>query len=325
MDVDSLSTIGQLSVLPIQSKGSRTSLGAAALVERRSNFLLSRYKYGAIQIQLKTTFEMACIIEAGDVLLLEDDGSLKISNLIDGTRVMGSQLFEVINRTLDLRQGQGSLTLISGIGVSQQDKFATFGPASKTDVGCTTTKIHIKDSFKTTYGIRENEKWQQYVGKKIRVHNASYSLDEETTFTGFDASDPYVLTVSPALSFTPSDDYIVELAEYPNNTDATDQANCKLIHVYWTPSITVVSGISSTQFTVVPSDATMFQIGQPIYLHSSSYGTIYGSNVLSEEAVVSDVTGTTITVSTSLGYTPSAGHIVELVGFPDGGPPYRWI
>jgi hypothetical protein len=46
---------------------------------------------------------------------------------------------------------------------------------------------------------------------------------------------------------------------------------------------------------------------------------------VSEEQKVSDVTGTTVTVEDSLGFTPSAGMKIDLVGFPDNPGAYRLI
>ena len=70
------------------------------------------------------------------------------------------------------------------------------------------------------------------------------------------------------------------------------------------PSMTVVTGVSNTQFTVSSADAAKFSAGQEIAMH-------YPNMVVQSAAVtITDITGTTITVDT-LGATPSAGWIAQ--------------
>jgi len=83
----------------------------------------------------------------------------------------------------------------------------------------------------------------------------------------------------------------------------------------------VVTGISQTQFTVSSPDSAIFQVGNPVYLHNSDYS----QTSFAIEALITDVTGVTITVNKQLGFTPNNTHFVELVGFKDKGPPYRYV
>ena len=82
------------------------------------------------------------------------------------------------------------------------------------------------------------------------------------------------------------------------------------------PQLTVVSGISATQFTVSAGDAAKMSVGQEVQIHSADY------SVDSVDVEVTNITGTTIT-TTAIGFTPAAGQLVELVGFLDSGKPYR--
>ncbi len=46
---------------------------------------------------------------------------------------------------------------------------------------------------------------------------------------------------------------------------------------------------------------------------------------VSPEVLVTDVTGSTVTVDASLGFTPDNTYYVDLIGFKDGLAPYRYV
>ena len=84
---------------------------------KRAQFFLSRYKRGAQQVSLKVNYGTGNLIEGGDIVALNGDG-LSLPNFIDGTRNFGVQLFEVIERGLNLKDGNVTLKLIAGVGAS---------------------------------------------------------------------------------------------------------------------------------------------------------------------------------------------------------------
>lgn len=319
LDTDSLSLIRLSSVLPIETKGSRTDLGFENIVEKRSRFLLTRYSRGALLLTVKTNFGTGNQIEAGDVLILNDSGELQIANPATGERDLGVQLFEVINRSLDMRSGQVTLELLGGIGALVDDRFATIAPSSQVDAGSTASRVRIKPSYGELFGSQEERKWTDYVGLKIAVRSYDFTTRyAERTFLGFATDDAKAMLLDSPLPFTPQVDDIVDLIPYPDNTDPLDQALSKLVHAFWTKSSSVVSGISSTQFTVSPTDAAYFLVGRRVQIHNLEYTQDSG------EVLIQGVSGVTITVE-SMGFTPSPGMIADLVPFLDGGGPYRWI
>ena len=81
----------------------------------------------------------------------------------------------------------------------------------------------------------------------------------------------------------------------------------------------MVSGASDLSFDVGAGDIGKFSPGQLILIHNDSFA------IESPEVEVDLVGGTTVTVKTSLGFTPAAGQTVELIGFADGGGPFRHI
>lgn len=319
IDTESLSLIKLSSVLPIETKGSRTDLGFENIVEKRTRFLLTRYSKGALILPCKVDFGTGNQIEAGDVLILNDSGQLQIPNPQTGERDLGVQLFEVINRSLDMRSGQISLELLGGVGALVDDRFATIAPSSLVDAGSTTSRVRIKPSFGELFGSSEEEKWQDYIGSKIIVHSPNWTTRyAERTLTGFAGDDVKAMLIDSPLGFVPQPDDIVDLIEYPDNTNPLDQQLSKLVHVFWTKAASVVTGISATQFTVSPTDAAYFIVGRKVQVHSMDFTSDSG------EVLIQGVSGVTITVE-AMGFTPSAGMIVDLVPFLDGGGPYRWI
>ena len=93
LDTDSLNIIGLSSVLPIKSLGLRSDLNPDAVIQRRTKFLLGRYKKGAILLNPEVNYEVGVQIEAGDIVALQDDGNLQIANYSTGERNLGVQLF----------------------------------------------------------------------------------------------------------------------------------------------------------------------------------------------------------------------------------------
>lgn len=330
LNTDSLDLIGISSVLPITSRGARTSLGFLNIVDEKDIFIFNRYAKGSVLIDLKTTLEMGNQIEVGDVVVLQDNGALQIPNFSTGVRDIGVQFFEVINRNLDIKSGVTALTLEGGTGASVSDRFATIAPSSLLTAASSASRIVITESFGNQYltGVfpnNEQKKWTSYVGLKVRVHSYDYSVDGTTTLIGFDPSNNHALLLSPALSFTPLAGYILDLAQYPNNSDSTDQQLVKLIHGYCDPTVAVTGGSSHFVFTVGAGDAAKFLVGAIVGLRNNGYVPPPGVTALPVEAKVTNVSGTTITVDTDLGFVPDSSYYVELIGFSDKGAAYRMV
>jgi hypothetical protein len=265
---------------------------------------------------MTVNWQAGSLIEAGDVVAVKDDGELRIANLATGDRNLETQLFEVIERTMDLKNGTVKLTLLSNVGYQANDRFATISPSSDVVAGGTTSRIPITESYGNT--SNEWKKWEEFVGLPIQVHDYAWTYYYESTLVGFDPVDPNVLLVSPPLGAAPVAGDIVDIVPYPaTDPDPNTNQLYKLLHAHLSPSIAVVSGTSQTVFDVSLSDAAVMNEGQLILIHNDDY------TVFSDEVEVTSIVGTQITVATALGFTPASGQTVELVGFKDGGGPYR--
>lgn len=321
LDTESLNTIGILSLLPINSQGLKTAYGADTLVNKVSINLLNRYKRAAYEISLKTNFQVGSRIEVGDVIALQDNGYLQITDFNTGLRNLGTQLYEVTDRSLDLKTGIVSLKVVSGITGSAADRFGTISPSSKVSslASSSTTEIKVDSSYAPA-SADETLKWEDYIGLPIKVRNDDYSIvGESVLISTNNVTTPYTLTVSPALSFTPTAGMVVEIANYPTSSNPAINALYKAIHCYIDPTVTITGGVSDTQFTVGAGDVAKFNTGLAIYVRSSDFSSLSGSVLIS--AV--DTSTNTITVGSSLGFTPAAGYSVEVIGFADKGAGYR--
>jgi hypothetical protein len=319
IDTDSLNTIGLASTLPIQSKGLRTDLGAEQLTNRRGPALLRRYKNAAYELSgMKTNWGTGSEIEAGDVLILKDRGTLQISNLETGVRDLGVQLFEVVDRKVDIKSGNISLRLLSNLGYQVSDRFGVISCSSRVDPTNTSNQqIRIIDSYGAIFPGNEYLKWEQFAGLIVVFHNQDYSIVEERVFTGFSTTDSYVMLLATPLSFVPDGTFTIEISNFPDNTNPFDQELYKLVFSYITPTVDVVTGIDNFNFTVSVLDAVKFIVGNPVSIHNQDY------TISSPEALITAVVGTTITVGADLTFTPAVGQKVELIGYRDASGPYR--
>lgn len=317
LDTTSLTLTDTSSVLPIKAMGLRTELGAQTFIDRRASYVLQRYSKGAVSLTLKCNWKAASLMQIADVVGLYDEGNLQIPNLETGLRNFGVQLLEVINWDLDLKTGSASLMLMTQLFYSITDRFGGIAPSSKTISGSTVSALKIKDSYGARFPANEREKWNPIIGDTIQVHSRDYSFVEYTRLLGFNPGDPYQMRIDPPLSVAPPADYVIDCAPYPDTPNPNDNFKSKLLFCFLDPTLTVVTGISQTEFTVSPVDAAKAFPDLPVKVHNNDY------SIESPECTVDSVVSVTITLKTPLGFVPVAGQRVEFVGFKDGGGPYR--
>jgi len=314
LDTDSLNEIGILSLLPIKAKGLKA--GSGELVANRvTRRLLGRYKSGAIEINLTTNFGSGSQIEAGDVVVVVDDGNLKIQNFETGERNVGSILVEVVDRTLDLKTGQTKLKLITGLGTTLTDRFGVIAPSSLIQAsGTTNTLLKLKTSFGVT---DQTTKWADYIGEKIVVHNAAWTQSAEATIQAISSTIPNALELVSALPFTPGENFIVDIVGYGTTGSVDENKLYKLLFAFVDPTLGVLTGSTTTVIQLSAGDAAKCKPGQLVFIRNSAW------SIESSEVEIQSVGATSITLSEALSFTPLAGYFVELVGFTDGGGAYR--
>ena len=319
VDTDSLTKIGILQLLPIASQGLKAQYGGGILANRICNRLLTRFRQAAFDVQLSTFWNPGTFIEAGDGVVLRDGGYLHLTNFANGTRDLGSQVLEVTDRTIDLKTGQVKLTLTSALGNILDARYAVVSPSSQISAtGTTTSQLKIKPSYGNT--VDEILKWTQLVGIDLLIHDYTFTHVETRTLTGISSTQPDTLLLSSPLSFLPGEDYIIDVARYGSGTDPAYNSLAKAVYCFMDPTLTVLAGLSTTQFTVSLSDLAKLSLNASIFIRSDDW------SVKSPDVKVSQIISpNTVVVSDSVGFTPSAGQKIELVGFLDSGGAYRYL
>lgn len=301
----------------VKAQGLRTDLGAADITSRAADRWLRRYENGAEFIKgVSLQFSVGYQLEIGDVVAVDYE-ALKLADFTTGTRDGSVKLMEVLNKIIDNKTGEVSVDLVNTVfGIA--DRYGFISPSTELLAGSTTTKLVMKKSWSTKPFQRESMKWDGYVGQKIIVHDPEWNFVFETTLRGFDDNDPQGMSVDP-LPMPPGFGWIVQCPEYPSTTDKNDLAFWKQRHAFFSPRVAIVAGVSQTQFTVAAVDAGKFFKGSVIRVHD------YEFLIDSPEVVVTDIVGNDIIVNNSLGFVPSAGLLVDLIGFPDNQQAYRVV
>lgn len=322
VDTNSLNTFNQALTLPIQAKGLKTTLEGGSIASIRGQAILTRYKNIALMIELTCNWSVGSLIEVSDVVLLVDNGTLKIMNFETGVRNLGSQLFEVIDRTMNVTQGNVKLKLLSGLGFSQNSRFGLVSPSSQLNTGSTGTLLRLLPSYGQTQIASELQKWTPFLGLPIVVHSPDYSVIGTSTLISLSDTDMTALVISPDLGFTPGSGYVLEIANYPSDTNPNTNSQYKALYACLCPTVSIVSGVSNTSFTVSSLDIGKFIVGNFLITRKSNWdGTSYSPEVT---ITVVDTGTNTITVSKSLGYTPDSTYVAEGLGFPDHTGYYRF-
>ena len=291
-------------VLKIEAKSLKSSSNGTAIVESLSQRLLDRYQYACEYINLQTTLGDGFQIEIGDVVMF-GSSFLKLSDITKGDREFEPRMFQVTNKSVNLKTGEVSITLLNTIfGISS--RYGIMSPSSYVGPYSTSTVLRLKKGLASDEFEKEIVKWQDYVGERVFVHNPNYTQTGVTYIQSVSTQYDDTLNVSPALGFTPSDGYIVDIPNY-SETEGVD-AIYKNIYVYENPYTTVTSGVSSTQFNV--ATPSYFSVGKAIYIRSTDYAT------QSKEVKVTNIIGSTIYCG-DLGFTPISGQVVEMIGFKD--------
>lgn len=304
--------------LVIEAQGMRKDLGADEVITTQSRRIINRYRFGAERIEgVQVSYKVGMTIEVADAVLVDGE-SLRLVDTSRGDRLFAPRLFEVIDKEWDYIQGKVKLDLLD-VGLSVDGRFGVMGPSSFIASGSTTTEIRIKRSFGTGENDLEIEKWPPYVGEKIQIRHDDYDFFEEVTIESILESRNDTLVISPPLSIVPPEGYVVDMPDYSG--DAREKGTWKNLHCYVGPVADVVTGISDTQFTVSVADATLFFAGAFARVHDPDFSTRN-----SERIEVIDITGVTVTMKESLGFTPLAGDECRPIGFSDdSGLPYNYI
>ena len=214
---------------------------------------------------------------------------------------------------MNLKTGAITLEVIDS-NYQTNARYGVISPASKLGSGSTTTTLTLKASFNTPETVAEGLKWEDYVGQRVQVRSPDFTFSEVVTITDILDSNQNKITITPALSLSPPEDYIIESPNYEDSLQKTDSFY-KSQHVYPAIEIDIISGVSTTQFNVSGGDAGNIVVGDDILVHASDYSDEIEVEVL-------DNTAGLITVE-DMGFTPDSTYSCVPINFLDGGFVYR--
>lgn len=228
--------------LTIESNGLRGVLNAEDIALNSSTRRLKKYRYGAEYIGgLEVLSKTGLAVEPGDIMLI-DMSDLQISDIQSATRAGEPRLFQVEKKTLGLKDGSIKFDIVD-TSFDKDIRYGLESPVSRVSSGASTSVFTIySGEFSAPYGLNEWKKWRNYIGGAIRVRNNAGSTMGSTNISAIAGNQ---ITVSPALSFTPGADYIMELDVYDNVTASADPSiglQLQLLYVFMTDNPTFTDG-----------------------------------------------------------------------------------
>jgi hypothetical protein len=313
VDADSISRfkVGNRPLI-IESKGLRTDLTAETFINNVTRRLLDRYKFVAEMVEVKVNLQVGIPVEIADTVIY-GNSDVQLTDITQGSRDFQPRVWEVINK--QQTPTDVTLTLLE-TKYSIDGRFGMISPNSYVGSGSTLGEIVIDKSFGTEIDEYETDKWIDYVGNNLLIRSLDWSVQYSCQLDGVSNVSGEKLIVS-GLGSIPTAGMIVDLPTYEDST-ANQGKLLKALFCFYDPQVAVVSGVSNFSFNVSLSDAAKFVVGLPVRVHNDSYSIDSGESTIK----VTSVVGTLITVNKTLGFTPSAGQKVDLIGFIDSGKPY---
>lgn len=224
----------------VSSQGLRSDLNAVNIIASNSQRLLDRYKFGAESVELDSLLRDSAGIEIGDIVVGAFE-NLQVTDISRGDRLFKPRLFEVQNKTLNLKTGDVDFVLLD-TGLNLDTRFGLISPTSIVSGVINQSQFVISgDSFwPAKFGNDEFREWESIINItnpiSVRFRNASYSVDFDAVVTNisdntFTLSDPAPQPLTPGL--------IIEFTDY-NDTDTSDKQ--KLVYAYMTNQATFDDG-----------------------------------------------------------------------------------
>lgn len=297
--------------LTVTSKGLRKNSDTETILENNAVRILDRFQFGAEVIgNVQVPFSVGWNMEVGDTCIVKD---LQLFDSKTGERGLAPRIMEVTNRAFNFKLGTIKLEL-TDTSYAVDGRYGVVSPSSQVAAGSSATRLLLKKSYGTQTSQLEQEKWTQYIGLTVLVHSEDWLVVGTATLLGFDSSNDSAMLISSDLAFTPLEDYIIDIAGYEDAEDLF-----KAVHCYFNPQV-LITADSIDQKIIEVNDSSLFFIGAIIKVHTTDYSEY------SQEAIVTDITGDSITVDRNLflDYFALIDDEVDLIGFVDDeGNPYR--
>lgn len=306
--------------LVIEARGLRPSTDTSVIIDLLKRRFMDKYKFGGESVEFSSFYGKTFNTDVGDVVVF-GDSILNLPDTKNASRDFQPRLFEVQNKSLNIKTGDVKLTALDTGYSLEGGRYGIISPSSFTVAeGSSPSEIKIKNSYDTQSPTREKYKWVNFLNQQIIVRSDDYDTYGITTLKSFSSSDDYLMNIDPPLEFTPTDDMIVEIAPYQDSVE--ENVISKRVFVFTNPTVTVVGDSADNfSFEVDPADIDKFKEGAIVHVRSADDEW----TTLSEETKIASVVGNLVTVEDDLGFSPLDGYEVDLIGFKDGGAPYRYL
>ncbi len=291
----------------IEAIGLPRSPEVVQVLDRMSGRILNRYKFGARYIRnVKVLLSVGLTIEIGDIVFFGGEDT-QLVNLETGERDLPATQYEVINKKLNPTKGEVILELLeTGFGID--GIFGVYSPASQIATGSDQNRILVEAFWDSDQYDKERDKWDRWIGLKVRVRSDDYTYDETATITSLDPVTNNGLIIDGLPSAPPIGGYI-ELAKYDDYTSEELEEIAKLTYTFTMPQAEIDTVADNKTFDVL--DIADFQVGMEVNVHAEDY------TLDSETRIIDDITGNTITLNEDLDITPAPGHKVEVYSYPE--------
>ena len=202
--------------LIIESQGLRTDINGVNFATNATERRLNKYEFGAeripgIRVDLKTGFS----IEIGDIVNV-NMSDLQLSDKNTGTRAGENRLFQIDNKTFDMRTGRVILDIVD-TNFTSEARYGLISPASFIKSGTSQTVFTLEPSFNTDdTGQNEFLKYENFIGNGIRVRNSDFSVSGSANLSAVNGN---TITVDSALGFVPVAGYVFEFDDYTTQSE----------------------------------------------------------------------------------------------------------
>lgn len=294
--------------LAIEASGFERSSETTQTIDRISASILNRYKFAARYVRnVKVLLDVGVRLEIGDIVFFGGEDT-KLVNIQTGERDFPAVQFEIINKKLDIIKGEVTLELLeTGFGID--GIFATFSASSPIAAGSTADRLLLNRLWDDSQYTLERDKWNRWIGLKVRVRSDDYTYDEIATINRLDPVTDNGLILDPPLPSAPSEGFYVELARFDEYSDGELEEIMKLTHCFTMPSALITAVTDNKTFDLDPADIGRFEVGMEINVHKEDY------TLDSETRIIDDITGNTITLDEDLDITPAVDFRIETYSF----------
>ena len=301
--------------LKIESTGLRSNVETFNLVNNLSQRLIDKYSLAPTYFEgVEVNYKTGYAVEVGDIIEAFPSET-KTKDLRTGSS-QRSKLYEVTNKSLNIKTGKIKLSLISS-AFEIESRYVVVSLSSRVVTGSTDTRLIIEPINDLGRFRSPTSQWEIFRGKNIRVRSKDY-LDSDTVTFEIDPTNNAALILDTPLSFTPVAGYIVEVPDY-NDAGAGIDSEYKLQFGYNTARVTITSVTDAKTFDVdLPNNLVVPSL---IYVHADNYSETSTSELIRIESIV----GSTVTLESDLPFTPQIGYIVDRSNFNDDGFPYTFI